>query len=122
MRRKQCTKCGKTKSASGFYPQKDVVDGLQSWCKSCKMAYTAEWKRRRCGGTLVDKAMRSVAKSVVDGNLLPISKRLCAGCKKKAEHYHHESYKESEWLVVYPLCQRCHKMYHRIRKAVSTAK
>ena len=34
---KKCTKCGLTKSATYFYKHNRRPDGLQCWCKQCKL-------------------------------------------------------------------------------------
>lgn len=43
---KTCSKCKQNKLAtSEFFPlHKKTIDGLSSWCRSCNVAYTKEWK------------------------------------------------------------------------------
>lgn len=33
--KKKCSKCGKTKNVTEFYPSKYVKSGYRSWCKEC---------------------------------------------------------------------------------------
>lgn len=40
---KVCTKCGETKTADDFYKAKDMKDGRQSLCKSCKREHSRNW-------------------------------------------------------------------------------
>lgn len=44
---KACAKCGDTKAASEFYPQKGRVDGLDNKCLTCRRAEKAEYARQR---------------------------------------------------------------------------
>lgn len=37
MDEKKCTKCGLTKSAADFHKHNRKPDGLQCWCKQCKL-------------------------------------------------------------------------------------
>ncbi len=42
---KQCIKCKKIKPTEGFYPNRSVKSGLQSWCKECHKLRTREWRK-----------------------------------------------------------------------------
>ncbi|WP_066584058.1 hypothetical protein [Corynebacterium provencense] len=45
---KRCTKCGETKSATGFHRSRSKRDGLYPWCKECTRAYgRAYWEAHR---------------------------------------------------------------------------
>lgn len=42
---KTCTKCSLDKDRSEFRDHKAYKDGKVSWCKSCQLAKTREWKQ-----------------------------------------------------------------------------
>jgi hypothetical protein len=39
-----CTRCGQLKSPADFRPHPRMRDGLTSWCKSCAVARTRQWR------------------------------------------------------------------------------
>lgn len=44
---KICTKCGRELPTSMFYRSAKMKDGLQSHCKDCKRAYSAEYQKEK---------------------------------------------------------------------------
>ena len=40
---KACSKCGETKPASGFHPDKTKKSGLRSWCRECQNGATSAY-------------------------------------------------------------------------------
>lgn len=44
---KKCTKCGEV--SDNFSPNKKRSDGLQSWCRKCKVQHTIEYNRTKEG-------------------------------------------------------------------------
>ena len=57
----------------------------------------------RMGAELAVKTARS------KGELQKASTYMCSDCgSKQAEEYHHESYAPDQWLVLTPLCRKCH--------------
>jgi 5-methylcytosine-specific restriction endonuclease McrA len=53
---KKCTKCGETKPVSEFHKSYTEKSGLMTQCKSCKLLYAAEYRKRNMP-SLVQKAM-----------------------------------------------------------------
>lgn len=45
MKTKVCTKCKRKKSLKDFHRDKYHRDGYCTWCKVCRRAYTAKWRR-----------------------------------------------------------------------------
>jgi hypothetical protein len=42
---KTCSKCGETKPAGAFYPDRSKPDGRRSYCKDCGKASAASWAK-----------------------------------------------------------------------------
>ena len=88
--------------------------------------YQAKWskttKGRACSNRHRDrhreqhpyhhKAHLAVQVAIQNGTISQIAKQACADCGVRAEHYHHESYSPDQWLVVVPLCRKCHYVRH----------
>lgn len=58
-------------------------------------------------------AQIAVANAIGEGKLPPVKDFQCRGCFKQAQHYHHPSYRPSDYLNVVPLCAKCHYLAHR---------
>lgn len=43
---KKCTRCKIEKDKSEFYKNKNMSDGLNSWCKDCVREYKREWQHK----------------------------------------------------------------------------
>jgi len=63
-------------------------------------------------------AAKVVREAIEQKQLKPARKFKCADCCKKAEHLHHESYAEDQWLNVVPLCRSCHRKRHIMSNGV----
>lgn len=57
-------------------------------------------------------AQQAVWAAIQRGELEPVENHKCTDCGGDAEHYHHESYEEKDWLDVVPLCVDCHRQRH----------
>ena len=64
------------------------------------------------------QAAKAVREAIKQKQIKPARKCKCADCGAKAQHLHHESYAEKEWLNVVPLCRSCHKKRHIMSKVV----
>jgi len=58
------------------------------------------------------KAGHKVSYAIQVGKMFPAHHYLCS-CGEQAEHYHHWSYEPEHYLHVIPICQLCHKKFHR---------
>lgn len=56
METKRCRRCGEEKARTCFYANKANRDGLGPYCKPCKVAHVAEWRRRNPEKTLAQRA------------------------------------------------------------------
>jgi hypothetical protein len=71
-------------------------------------------KHRRENGYYREPLIRQKAKKAVEvavryGELPKIGTQQCHECEAQANHYHHhKGYDKEHWLVVIPLCARCH--------------
>lgn len=43
---KRCTKCRETKELTEFRPAKRMKDGISSWCSTCHVQATRDWRER----------------------------------------------------------------------------
>lgn len=57
-------------------------------------------------------AQGAVNAAVAAGRLPRIKTMDCQDCGEKARVYHHQSYEQSDWLNVIPLCHKCHHKRH----------
>lgn len=53
-----------------------------------------------------------VSTAIKNGELEPIETQLCIACGSPSHTYHHNSYEESDWLDVIPMCNGCHRALH----------
>lgn len=58
------------------------------------------------------KARRVVWLAVARNDIPPAKDCICFDCGNPAQHYHHQSYEEKDWLNVVPLCRSCHRLRH----------
>jgi hypothetical protein len=78
----------------------------------CKEIYKRNRERRYEQMPLHWQARNAVGTAVRYGKILPPSFFPCIICGKKAQQYHHDSYDPSHWLVVAPICNKCHRHIH----------
>lgn len=125
---KTCTQCRRSKRLELFHRDEKQKDGLSSHCKECKLGYlhspqgqqTQRAKDVRRGKTATRRwkalAKAAVQKAVRNGTLPPVNTLDCLGwlkkCDKKAEEYHHWSYRRKNFLKVDPYCRTCHTLLH----------
>lgn len=138
MKTKMCGKCGEEKPLAEFHKNRTTGDGLQTWCKVCIRAQSAEWKRdnpeqrkeqvrrynRQHGGKNAKawmksnphkvKAQKAVYSAVVAGSIPGAAEYQCfaSNCENQARDHHHWSYDRNHWLSVIPLCRKCHRGVH----------
>lgn len=62
---KRCSKCGQTKTVSEFYRDRHHATGTSQWCRRCKMAAAAQWRRNN-----PDKARAADARNRDEKNLV----------------------------------------------------
>lgn len=58
------------------------------------------------------KAKTAVNNAIRRGLMPKVSSMKCIVCGQQARHYHHDSYEESNWLKVTPMCIKCHRHHH----------
>jgi hypothetical protein len=139
---KRCPRCGETKSPSEFYKNAARADGLQDWCKPCKVASNRAWqensrdkkneihrKWREANPSSVRESDSrwkehnpekvrawSVAKYALLGGALKRSPcEVCGGTENV--HGHHDDYDKP--LDVRWLCAKHHAQEHRFLRGVS---
>lgn len=136
---KTCFKCGAEKPLVEFYRHKGMADGYLNKCKDCTKADNTEYRwenihlvrekekaraRLREHGTRKRTAIyreknpdkyrahNKVNNAVRDKRLFKPD--CCERCNKPGRIVaHHNSYEESQWLVVDWLCQVCHTEVHK---------
>jgi hypothetical protein len=138
---KKCTKCKLNKERSEFHKNKTKRDGLQSWCKVCKIPLdtklnkkrSIEYKRKvkvkyyntdngkehRYADKLRSReahpkmhiAHQCVYRAIKSGRLI---KQPCEECGETEVEAHHDDY--SKPLDVRWLCMEHHKKLHRVAK------
>lgn len=136
---KRCGKCEGWKPLTEFHTHSGRADGRQSWCKSCTGDYQREYRKTEHGKEVWRRYLRTergrdvqrkymtdeshrwqarahgAVNTAVKAGVLPrITERICVGadCGEQAQHYHHDSYEEADWLKVTPLCCNCHRKRH----------
>lgn len=55
------------------------------------------------------KARTAICNAIRLGKLRPPTDFKCTYCPKRAQQYHHPSYKPEHWFDVEPVCKKCHK-------------
>lgn len=135
MPKKQCSRCMQSKGENYFYKNKAMPDGIDRYCKDCRIAVNKLYKKSEKGeratrrfwksekgriasrraavkiqGTNIKKAHNAVATAVKSGKLPNVRTQKCAFCGKQAKNYHHhKGYDPAHWLDVLPCCVPCHR-------------
>lgn len=133
--KKICNICKTEKEFSEFSINKACKDGRSTRCRSCmrdwylanrsriqeKTRYRRKTEQehyreigRRYREANPDKrrANQAVLYAIRIGKLPPVYKQQCATCGVRAQHYHHWSYEQENWLSVVPVCISCHGRIH----------
>jgi hypothetical protein len=74
--------------------------------------YRSEY-RRRPEVQAREKSRNKVKWAIESGAIPPVSELSCRYCGNVARHYHHPSYLLENWLVIVPVCTKCHGLIHR---------
>lgn len=136
---KFCSKCEENLLVEKFGRDSWRKDGLQNWCKKCKVQYvrdrlandpaarernllsTRRWRKahpervKECRAKHPDKARAQwTIRQLVRSWKIPRAKDCkCKHCGKPAAHYHHYlGYAPEHWRSVIPLCAACHGRTH----------
>jgi hypothetical protein len=141
---KICRSCNIEKPILQFQAACGMRDNFSSRCKSCDAIYQKEYNNRpkaierriewreqnkdnlcarakkRYKKVIKEhperiKASKAVQREVRRGNIPWARDLKCVLCEDQALHYHHESYKEEDWLKVIALCPTCHNKVHHVK-------
>lgn len=90
---------------------KEILDKYHE-TEAYRRSHCESQKRHRRRHPQRAAARAAVSYAIKSGRLLPATEHACLDCGVQAEHYHHESYAEENWLNVVPLCVECHFARH----------
>ena len=122
---KRCSRCGKTKPVSEFCKNRRSKDGLHSYCKACKGAYSRAWaeanrERRRAQNREWSKAhlarrsvmQRSTRYGLAYSVTLELRARpcdICGALPGSGSMAHHIDHDNTTGAVRGVLCAHCNR-------------
>lgn len=111
---KYCPKCEKTLTVDNFYKEKARHDGLNAYCKQCKIAVNENW--RKLNPEKAKKSQLATRRKIEYGisqkdfdKIMIAQNNRCAICKIDINNSSHVDHNHSTGNVRGILCHNCNK-------------